>query len=86
MFLSIDRGEEEVRGSGGSSDEETLSPAMQVGLCFILKFCVYVQYLTLGNLIFIPAFLYCRLRIFFGLHSLTCNVHVVLKCIFMLVW
>ena len=42
MFLSIDRGEEEVRGSGGSSDEETLSPAMQVGLCFILKFCVYI--------------------------------------------
>ena len=29
----IDEGEEEVRGSGGSSDQETLSPVMQVGLC-----------------------------------------------------
>ena len=29
----IDKGEEEVRGSGGSSDQETLSPVMQVGLC-----------------------------------------------------
>ena len=25
--------QEEVRGSGGSSDQETLSPVMQVGLC-----------------------------------------------------
>ena len=31
--LPIDEGEEEVRGSGGSSDQETLSPVMQVGLC-----------------------------------------------------
>ena len=29
----IDEGEEEVRRSGGSSDQETLSPVMQVGLC-----------------------------------------------------
>ena len=29
----IDEGEEEVRGSGGSSDQETLLPVMQVGLC-----------------------------------------------------
>ena len=29
----INEGEEEVRGSGGSSDQETLSPVMQVGLC-----------------------------------------------------
>ena len=33
--LPIDEGEEEVRGGGGSSDQETLSPVMQVGLCFI---------------------------------------------------
>ena len=30
--LPIDDGEEEVRGS---SDQETLLPVMQVGLCFI---------------------------------------------------
>ena len=29
----IDEGEEEVRESGSSSDQETLSPVMQVGLC-----------------------------------------------------
>ena len=33
--LPIDEGEEEVRGGGGSSDQEILSPVMQVGLCFI---------------------------------------------------
>ena len=38
--LPIDEGEEEVRGGGGSSDQETLSPVMQVGL--ILEFCVYM--------------------------------------------
>ena len=29
----IDEGEEEVRGSGVPSDQKTLSPVMQVGLC-----------------------------------------------------
>ena len=90
MFLSIDREEEEVRGSGGSSDEETMSPAMQVhGSVFYFKIlCVHVQYLTLGKFNFHSSVPLLQIANFFRLHSLTCSVlvHVVLKCIFMLVW